>query len=320
VVLNVTATNSTGPGYVQVLPGGASSIGAWSNLNVERTGQTIANLVIVPVGADGSVTFHTQGGGDLLADVFGYFVPTRTAQRAGRFTSVAPTRLADTRVRGRQQAAGAPLVLVVPDDAEALVMNVTVTGAVADGFAQAAPTGVADFGSSSNLNFTAGGTTPNLVVVPAGANHTVSLFVSQAADLVVDLLGYVTNDKAPEGTAGLLVALPPGRVVDTRNDRLLGPGEARRVSVSGRSGVPEGAAAAVLNVTATEAAGPGYVQVVPPGVRIGGTSTVNVTRAGQTVPNATIATLGAAGDLTLFAQTGAHVVLDVFGYFTEVVQ
>lgn len=49
VVMNVTITGSLGPGFVQVLPTGQATRGPSSNLNVERAGQTIPNLVIVPI-------------------------------------------------------------------------------------------------------------------------------------------------------------------------------------------------------------------------------------------------------------------------------
>ena len=55
VVLNVTATEAAIPGYVQALPGGSAQFGQWSNLNLARGGQTIANLVIVPLDATGRV-------------------------------------------------------------------------------------------------------------------------------------------------------------------------------------------------------------------------------------------------------------------------
>ena len=43
VVLNVTMTEATAPGFVQVLPSGNTDIGRVSNLNVESAGQTIAD-------------------------------------------------------------------------------------------------------------------------------------------------------------------------------------------------------------------------------------------------------------------------------------
>src|SRR5690606_36505495 len=85
----------------------------------------------------------------------------------------------------------------------------------------------------------------------------------------------------------------------------------------GQAGIPGSAVGAVfVNVTATEAAGPGFVQVLPAGGAIGTSSTLNVERVGQTIPNATIATLGAGGQVSLFTQSGTDLLADVGGFFT----
>ena len=53
VVLNVTATNAVAAGYVSVYPTGTALPEA-SNLNIDRAGQIVANLVTVMLGTDGS--------------------------------------------------------------------------------------------------------------------------------------------------------------------------------------------------------------------------------------------------------------------------
>lgn len=113
VVLNVTATDSTGPGFVQVFPTGTGLAGTSSNLNIERAGQTIANLVVAPVGTGGKVTIYSQGGGHVLADVFGYFVDAASSTD-GRYVPVSPSRLLDTRTQpaGRLAANGSVALTV----------------------------------------------------------------------------------------------------------------------------------------------------------------------------------------------------------------
>jgi hypothetical protein len=72
VVLNVTAVNPTTSGYVTVFEDGPGQPSV-SNLNF-TAGETIPNLVIVPVGSDGKVDFYNAFGSvNLVADVFGYF-------------------------------------------------------------------------------------------------------------------------------------------------------------------------------------------------------------------------------------------------------
>lgn len=61
VSLNVTVNEARASGFVTVWPAGFAQPTA-SNLNVGRAGQTIANAVVVPVGADGSVDIFDQPG------------------------------------------------------------------------------------------------------------------------------------------------------------------------------------------------------------------------------------------------------------------
>jgi hypothetical protein len=63
----VTATRATGPGYITVWPDGTQPTS--SNLNIEYADQTVPNLVIVPVGADGAIRVFTDAGTDLIVDV-----------------------------------------------------------------------------------------------------------------------------------------------------------------------------------------------------------------------------------------------------------
>jgi hypothetical protein len=74
VAINVTVTNTAGLGYLSVFPSDRSAPVA-SNLNFAR-GQTVANLVVVPIGADGKIVLDNQSNGttDLIGDVAGYFV------------------------------------------------------------------------------------------------------------------------------------------------------------------------------------------------------------------------------------------------------
>ncbi|MBJ7609341.1 MAG: Ig-like domain repeat protein [Candidatus Dormibacteraeota bacterium] len=76
VVLNVTVTGPTSDGWITVYADGTTSPTA-SNLNFVA-GQTVPNLVVAPVGADGKVDLNfgsSSSGGtlQLIADVAGYF-------------------------------------------------------------------------------------------------------------------------------------------------------------------------------------------------------------------------------------------------------
>jgi hypothetical protein len=71
VWLNVTGTNAIEAGFLTVWPSGGARPDA-SNLNV-ASDRPVANLVLVPLGADGAVqVYNAAGTVDLLVDVAGY--------------------------------------------------------------------------------------------------------------------------------------------------------------------------------------------------------------------------------------------------------
>src|SRR5262249_30023146 len=70
--LNITATNTQGPGFILIYPQGGSQP-LVSTLNY-LAGQTVANAAIVPAGTSGGVTFIAGvSGTDLIIDINGYF-------------------------------------------------------------------------------------------------------------------------------------------------------------------------------------------------------------------------------------------------------
>lgn len=122
--------------------------------------------------------------------------------------------------------------------------------------------------------------------------------------------------------ASRFVGLAPERILDTRSglggSTHLGAGDTITLAVTGAGGVPGGASAVVLNLTATNSDGPGYVSVWPAGTERPTVSNVNVTGAGQTVANLAVVALPSSGELSVFSYAGADVVADVAGYFEPV--
>lgn len=326
VALNVTATESDGAGYVTVWPTG-SPLPIVSNLNLERAGQTMANLVIVPPGPDGSVSLYTQNGAHLVADVAGWF-ETASSSTSGRYVPApAPTRLLDTR-----DGTGAPVAKpgrggivdlqvtgagpVPADGVGAVVLNVTAVDATLPGYVTVWPSGQA-LPTASNLNLAAGDVRANLVIVPVGAGGRVSLYTQNGAHLLADVAGWFTDAAAPDGVNGLFVPIPPRRVLDTRAvpGRLLQGGEALGRLVGSTDVVPPGLAGAVVaNVTATEAGGAGFVTAWPADVDRPLASNLNLMTAGQTVANLAIVGLG-ADTVGLYTHGRTHLVMDVAGWF-----
>ncbi len=204
VVLNVAADQPAAPGFIQLFPTGNGTPGESSSLNVDHAGQTIANLVIVGVDASGRFSVFTQSSTQLVVDVFGYFTAVPEAS-SGRLVTIDPVRVLDTRsgegrggVQGPVPAQGTVAVSMagaIPTDASAVVMTLTGDQATAPGYIQAIPTGGATaLRSSSNINLDrAGDTMANTVIIPLGADGTVTLFTQSGAELIVDVVGYFTG-------------------------------------------------------------------------------------------------------------------------------
>jgi hypothetical protein len=90
------------------------------------------------------------------------------------------------------------------------------------------------------------------------------------------------------------------------------------VNVLNRFGLPgSGIGAVSLNVTVVDGGlplvGGGYVTVYPCGTRPNA-SNLNFD-AGQTIPNAVIAPVSAAGDVCFYVYGTAHLLVDVSAYF-----
>ena len=121
------------------------------------------------------------------------------------------------------------------------------------------------------------------------------------------------------------MALTPARLLETRPGAPtvdgvapgagpLAPGTPLELQVAGRGGVPASARGAVLNVTATDAPGTGFVTVWPCGEPMPTASNVNFV-AGVPSPNAAIVKIGADGKVCF--QTGessAQLIVDVTAY------
>ena len=198
VVLNITVTEPTAPGYATVYPCGSVPPLA-SNLNYD-TGATVANMAITRLGFGGAVCIITQSRTQLIADLSGYFAAD------SEYMAVLPARLLETRMGettvdgqssgiGARSAGSVTAVQVVgrggvPVDAATAVLNVTATGATADGYVTAYPCG-GEPPLASTLNLSPGKTVANASIVGVGTSGSVCLYSSQTADLVVDVSGFL---------------------------------------------------------------------------------------------------------------------------------
>jgi hypothetical protein len=325
VVMNVTAVDADDSGYLTVWPAGTTRP-TTSSLNVAPDRDTVANLVTVPIGTNNSVSFHPSVGMDVVADVAGYYLPASGKQSAGRFMPMSPTRLLDTRsddaINGGDRTVNLKVAGtdIVPANAQAVVVNLTATESVANGFVTAWPTG-SRRPLASNLNPTGkGDTVPNMAIVAVGKGGHISMFSSKRADLIVDITGYITGKGAEANRSGLFVPVRPYRWFDTRDSHsssgTIAPQNKAVVPISRAGQLPLNIGALALNVTATDARDRGYVTVWPSALPRPLASTLNLARPLDTRPNASYLPLGAGDAMSFYSQSGTDLVTDVFGYFT----
>jgi hypothetical protein len=119
------------------------------------------------------------------------------------------------------------------------------------------------------------------------------------------------------------IGITPCRIADTRDANFpagygppsLTPGAPRNFTIAGQCGIPQGAVAVSLNVTAVSPHGFGYVLLYPQGGPQPGVSTLNFV-TNQTVANAALVPLGAGGGITVATAVSiTDFLIDVNGYY-----
>jgi hypothetical protein len=319
--LNVTVVPQGELGYLTVWPTGQSQPLA-STLN-SLDGEVQANAAIVAGGTGGAISVFATNNTDLVLDINGYFVANTVSNSLG-FYPMTPCRLVDTRP-------GAPSTIItgalvggtsttlpilsstcdVPATAQAYSLNFTLVPAGPVGYLTVYPTGEA-LPIVSTLNDPTGAVQANAAIAPAGAGGSIEAFVTQTTNLVVDINGYF----APVGAGALsLYALPPCRVLDTRNPAGAPPFEGTiNVNVLGSGCGGTGAAEAyVFNATVVPDGMLGYLTLWPEGSVQPLVSTLNA-YAGDVTSNMAIVPTNNT-EISAFATSNTYLVLDLFGYF-----
>jgi len=345
VVLNVTATDATQDSYFSVYPSGTTNPQS-SNINI-YPGLTSPNLVIVPLGSNNSINvFNLSGTVDAVVDLEGYFEPASAVTNGqGQYFPLVPNRITDTRTDSGWPNAGQTMgprsilnvqVLntggVPSSGVSAVELNVTVTNTTTSGFMSVYPTGSSPITSPpqfSNLNWLAGETICNRVIVPVGVGGKISLYnFGGDADAVVDVDGYFSDSSVSIGAGDIYQPVNPARIADTRAGsgfqnagNAITQNTSELFQVTGQGGVPtqsttEPITAAVLNVTAATATEPSYLTVYPADKGQPYASDLNFFQ-NFIVANSDIADLSASGAIDIYNFAGTtNVAVDVFGYFT----
>jgi len=324
-VLTVTAVNGTAGNFVTVYPSG-DDLPLVSNLNLLSAGEQNANLVTVKVGAGGSIDVYALAQCAVIVDVLGYYEPVGGAVRSGRFVGLSNARRAiDTRpaLAGTRSFTTVDLTSFVPADASSVVINLTATETTGPSFFTALPYDAPSTEPpTSSLNVSrSGDTRAAAVIVPVptiGARRRIKIFTLNPAKLIVDVVGYYTSETSPSSEDGLFVPVTPVRLADTR-----APGAevgklwpAWVVEVRPPAPVAAQASAIVANVTGVEVRGPGFLTVTAARQPITLTSNVNFSAPQQIVPNHVITPVTSTYGLQVYSSHGAHVVVDMAGYFT----
>jgi Regulator of chromosome condensation (RCC1) repeat len=321
------------------LSGGAVDVGAGRTVLTATGGQAntcalLDNLTVRCWGKGGTIgtgTTANVGDDELPSDV-----PVINYTGSAAYVPLSPARLADTRP-GLDAPAGSPKGIVeaggtidvqvtgeggIPDDdVYAVVLNVAMASPTGFGFVTAYPAG-SSRPTAANLNVQDGNAS-NSVIVPVGDDGKVSLYTSGGGHLVVDTFGYFVQTGS--STSGRQIGVTPSRIFDTRPGTpqpgpkgKIGAGDTMEVQVTDTNGIPaDGVSAVILNVTAVQANGPGFVTVFPGDEPQPGTANINVSTRTLTRPNTVIMPVSDAGTIKLFTSSGAFLVADVFGYFTD---
>lgn len=324
-VVTVTGVNGGLPNFVTAFPT-SGSIPIASNLNLVLPGEINANLATVKLGTGGSIDVYSLNDCDVIVDVLGYYEPVTGPVREGRFVGLANAQRAiDTRPNfaATRSYTVVDLTKYVPADASSVVINLTATETTGPSFFTALPYDAPEKSDppTSSLNVTrAGDTRAAGVIVPVptiGGRRRIKIFTLFPAKLIVDVTGYFTSESSALSTDGLFVPVAPQRLIDTRLPGQIGklwPNWVVEVKVP--DSIAASAAAVVANVTGVETRAPGFLTVTGARQPITTTSNVNFSGPYQVVPNHVITPVTATHGLQVYSSHGAHVLVDLAGYFT----
>jgi hypothetical protein len=161
-------------------------------------GRVLANSVILPASADGSIDVFTFNQADFLIDINGYFAPDDGVNGQYYFP-VTQCRASDSTASGGIYADDTTRTIAVPSaagcsgipvTARGYAMNVTaMPGGSPMPFVSAYPSGQSR-PNASILNAFEGQTVTNSAIVPAGIGGAVDIYAYRRTHLVVEISGY----------------------------------------------------------------------------------------------------------------------------------
>ena len=191
-VVYVAVTGPSASSFLTVYPTGEARPLA-ANLNFSA-GDTVGNRAFVKLGTGGRVTIYNNAGStDVIVDVNGWFTDSSVAGAAGVFTPLTPARILNVPV-----GAGSTVTAQVTGQGgvpaagvSAVVLNATAVTPGAGGWLTAFPTG-STRPATADLNYAAGQTRSELVVVAVGTGGKVDVYSSAGAQVLVDAVGWIS--------------------------------------------------------------------------------------------------------------------------------
>jgi lysophospholipase L1-like esterase len=324
--LNVTVVPHSGLGYLTVWPAGEAQPTV-STLN-SYDGRVKANAAIVNGGSGGDISIFASDTTDVVLDVSGYFTTSAGAQ----FVPITPCRLVDTR-QPEAPLAGPSLTGGEVRTFSFAGTNCNLPGTLASGGAlslniTAVPQGgnplnyVTVWGGAvsaddvplpSTLNAPTGTVVANaaIVTIPASSSDSISVFASNATDLIIDVNGYF----APAQSKGLsLYPMTPCRVLDTRaSTGVFTGGLIVPITTSNACNVPSSAQTYVTNATVVPSAALWFLTLWPDATAQPLASTLNAWDTSVTSNMALVS--GTHGLVDAFADNPTQLIMDISGYF-----
>ena len=309
VALNLTVTEPDEDGFATAYPCGEDPPLA-SNVNF-LAGQVVPNLVIAKPGTDGQVCVVTSVAAHIVADLQGWFP-------VGSYDPLkVPLRVLDTRKDPGVKLVTNVETLLVADQSDGdVVANVTVVDPDGPGFLTVYPCGSTP-PFTSNLDFIKGEVVANLTVARPSATGVCAI-ASAPTHVVVDVQGHISAGSGYTATT-------PVRMTDTRSPigvpiaTRVQPSQVTELSFPVMSGIPVAVDTAVLNVTATDSVGSGYLTVFSCDEPQPFASNVNIAPR-YTRPNLVLSRVSAGGTVCIVASAAMHVVVDLQGWFGSATQ
>ncbi len=213
--------------------------------------------------------------------------------------SVAPGSVTEIQVTGR---------FGIPNNAEAVAINLAAVNPSGNGFLAAYPCGTQRSTNASTVNHDTSAATSNAAIVKIGTGGKICVYSFAATDIIADVTGWYPANADYN-------AITPDRLLDTRPNNRATNSSVTEIQVTGRFGIPNNAEAVAINLAAVNPSGNGFLAAYPCGTqRSTNASTVNHDTSAAT-SNAAIVKIGTGGKICVYSFAATDIIADVTGWY-----